>query len=66
MDSIEIIDEGAKTKKGAKLGMYATQLKRLYGDPNKLTETEYVYSSGAKTDFPSRNIVSDILYKYKH
>lgn len=68
VDSIEIIDEGAKTKKGAKLGMYATQLKRLYGDPNKLTETEYVYGSGAKTLTFSYegNIVTDILYKYKH
>lgn len=68
IDTIEIIEKGAQTTKGAKIGMYATRLKRLYGDPNKLSETEYVYGSGSKTlTFTYEgNIVTGIIYKYKH
>lgn len=68
IDLIEIIGDGASTSKGAKIGMFATRLKRLYGDPNKLTETKYVYGSGDKTlTFAyENNIVTDITYKYSH
>lgn len=68
IEKIEIIDDGAETKKGAKIGMYATRLKRLYGDPFKLNEEKYLYGSGAKTlTFTYEgNIVTGIIYKYKH
>lgn len=68
IDTIEIIGEGVSTSKDAKIGMYASKLKRLYGDPRKLTETEYVYGSGSRTLTFSyeNNIVTDITYKYSH
>ena len=68
IDTIEIIGEGVSTSKDAKIGMYASKLKRLYGDPRKLTETEYVYGSGSRTRTFSyeNNIVTDITYKYSH
>lgn len=68
IDLIEIIGDGTSTSKGAKIGMFATRLKRLYGDPNKLTETKYVYGSGDKTlTFEyENNIVTYITYKYSH
>lgn len=68
VDTIEIISDGVSTSKGAKIGMYATRLKRLYGDPHKLTETEYIYGSGSKTlTFSYKdNIVTAITYKYSH
>lgn len=68
IDTIEIIGEGVSASKDAKIGMYASRLKRLYGDPRKLTETEYVYGSGSRTlTFAYKdNIVTDITYKYSH
>lgn len=68
IDTIEIIGEGVSASKDAKIGMYASRLKRLYGDPRKLTETEYVYGSGSRTLTFSyeNNIVTDITYKYSH
>ncbi len=68
IDTIEIIVEGVSASKDAKIGMYASRLKRLYGDPRKLTETEYVYGSGSRTlTFAYKdNIVTDITYKYSH
>ena len=68
IDKIEIIGEGASTSKGAKLGMFASRLKRLYGDANKLTETKYVFGSGDKTlTFTYEdNTVTEIVYKYSH
>lgn len=68
IDTIEIIGEGVSASKDAKIGMYASKLKRLYGDPRKLTETEYVYGSGSRTLTFSyeNNIVTDITYKYSH
>ncbi len=68
IDSIEVIGEGVVTPKGAKIGMYASRLKRLFGDANKFTDTEYVFGSGSKTlTFTYEgNIVTGFIYKLSH
>lgn len=68
VDSIEIVGEGVTTTKGAKIGMYASRLKRYYGDANKMTDTEYVFGSGSLTlTFTYEgNIVTGYIYQYKH
>lgn len=68
VDSIEIVGEGVATPKGAKIGMFASWLKRYYGDANKMTDTEYVFGSGSRTlTFTYEgNTVTGYIYKYSH
>ncbi len=68
VDSIEIIGEGVATTKGAKIGMFASRLKRYYGDANKMTDTEYVFGTGSRTlTFTYEgNIVTGYIFKYSH
>lgn len=68
VDSIEIIGEGVATQKGAEIGMFASRLKRFYGDANKLTDTEYVFGTGSRTlTFTYEgNTVTGYIYKYSH
>ncbi len=68
VESITVTGENVATAKGAKIGMFASRLKRVYGDAKKVTETAYIYGSGAKTlEFNYEdNIVTGWTYKYKH
>lgn len=68
VESITVTGEKVATAKGAKIGMFASRLKRVYGDAKKVTKTAYIYGSGAKTlEFNYEdNIVTGWTYKYKH
>ncbi len=68
VDKITVIDENYSTAKGAKIGMYASRLRRIYGDADKFTKTEYVFGGGTKTlTFTyENNIVTGIAYSLDH
>lgn len=68
VEQITVMDDSISTAKGAKIGMYATQLRRVYGDPIKSKGNVVTYGSGNKTlEFTSEdNIVTGFTYKYKH
>ncbi len=64
---INVFEDNVATAKGVKIGMYASRLKRYYGDAKKFTDTEYVYGSGSKTlTFNyENNIITEYTYNYK-
>lgn len=68
IDKITVTDENYSTAKGAKIGMYASQLRRIYGDADKVTTTEYIFGSSTKTlTFTYEdNIVTGISYNLDH
>ena len=68
VDKITVTDESYSTAKGAKIGMYASQLRRIYGDANKTTSTQYIFGSGTKTLIFTYegNTVTGIVYKLDH
>lgn len=49
IEQITVTSDKLSTQKGAKIGMYATKLKGLYGDPSKKTSTAYTYTIGNKS-----------------
>lgn len=68
VDRIAVTAESYSTAKGAKIGMYASQLRRIYGDPSLTTDTKYVFGSGTKTLIFTYegNTVTGIVYKLDH
>lgn len=65
VEQIIINSDEISTSKNAVIGMYATQLRRIYGDPTRLTGAAYVYSSGNKSlvFYHEDNVVNEIRYK---
>ncbi|MCH5299020.1 MAG: hypothetical protein J1E96_04580 [Ruminococcus sp.] len=68
VDKIVVSDNDYSTAKGAKIGMYASRLRREYGDANKMTDSQYVFGSGTKSLIFTYedNIVTGIIYKLDH
>lgn len=68
VDSITVLTDAIETQKGAKVGMYATKLKSVYGDATKKSDTLYTYVSGKKSlEFNVEdNIVTSYTYRLKH
>ena len=65
VEQISINSEDISTSKNAVIGMYATQLRRIYGDPTRATASAYVYTLGSKSliFYHEENIVNEIKYK---
>lgn len=68
IEQITVITDAISTKKGAKIGMYGTQLRTVYGVPAKKSETEYTYTIGNKSLIFNieNNIVTSYCYKLTH
>lgn len=68
IEQITVTSDVIATKKGAKVGMYGTQLRTIYGVPNSKSETAYVYSKGDKslTFTLQNNVIASYIYKLKH
>lgn len=49
VEKITVTTDKLATKKGAKVGMYATQLRTVYGEPTKKTATAYTYTGGEES-----------------
>ncbi len=68
VDSITVTSDKIPTPKGAKVGMYGTWLKRVYGEATKSSDTLYAYISGKSSlEFSvENNIVKSYTYRLKH
>ena len=68
IEQITVTDDTIVTKKGAKVGMYGTQLRTIYGIPSTKSDTAYVYSKGNKslTFNLQNNVIASYTYKLKH
>lgn len=68
IEQITVTADTIVTKKGAKVGMYGTQLRKVYGIPNTKSDTAYVYSKGNKslTFNLQNNVVASYTYNLKH
>ena len=68
IEQITVTSDKIVTKKGAKVGMYGTQLRPVYGVPTSMSDTAYVYSKGNRslTFTLQNNVVSSYIYKLKH
>lgn len=68
IEQITVTADTIATKKGAKVGMYGTQLRTVYGVPTKKSETAYVYSKGnmSLTFNLQNNVVASYTYNLKH
>lgn len=68
IEQITVTADTIATKKGAKVGMYGTQLRTVYGVPSTKSETAYVYSKGDKslTFNLQNNVVASYTYNLKH
>lgn len=68
VDKITISKGSYSTAKGAQIGMYASRLRRIYGDESKLTDTYYFFGSGTKKLIFTYedNFVTGIIYKLYH
>ena len=68
IEQITVTSDTFVTKKGAKIGMYGTQLRTMYGVPEKKSETAHVYTIGDKslTFTIQNNVVATYIYKLKH
>ena len=64
VDSITVTSSDYPTQKGAVVGMYATQLRKFYGEATKKSDALYTYKIGKKKlDFTVEdNIVTAIVY----
>lgn len=64
IEQINVTTDKLATQKGAKIGMYATKLKGLYGDPSKKTSAAYTYTSGNKSlvFYYENNLVTSYSY----
>lgn len=62
---IEFTDDSIATAKGAKIGMFASQLRKIYGDPFRRSKTAYCYGSEDKmlVFTYEDNMVDGIYYK---
>ncbi|MBR1731186.1 MAG: hypothetical protein IJ725_01980 [Ruminococcus sp.] len=65
IEQITIISDKLTTKKGAKVGMYGTQLRTVYGIPTKKSDTNYTYTKDDKSLIFNieNNIVTSYSYK---
>lgn len=63
--AIEVTNEDIATSKGAKPGMYASRLKRLYGDPSSVKKNMYIYgdAEGMLEFSYEDNIVTSYAYR---
>lgn len=68
IEQITITSSKLATQKGAKIGMYATRLRPLYGVPSSKTSSSYTYTSGNKSlvFYYDNNIVTSFSYVLKH
>lgn len=68
VEQITITSDKIPTKKNAAVGMYATKLRTVYGDPSKKTDTAYTYTSGNKSLVFNyeNNIVTSYSYVLNH
>ncbi len=64
---IDVLEDDVTTPKGVKIGMYASRLKRYYGDATRVTETQYIYGSTSRTltFYYEDNIVTEFMYNLK-
>ncbi len=64
---IDVLEDYISTPKGVKIGMYASRLKRYYGDATRVTETQYIYGNGNRTltFYYEDNIVTEFIYSSK-
>ncbi len=62
---IEVTDSDFKTPKGAVVGMYASRLRGIYGEPKSRTATEYIFGTARKSLVfsYSNNIVTGISFR---
>ena len=68
LEKIDILSEDVGTVKGAKIGSYGTELKRLYGEPNLYKGNTVTYTKGSSnlTFAVEDNLVTSITYLYNH
>ncbi len=68
LEKIDILTEDVGTVKGAKIGSYGTELKRLYGEPNLYKGNTVTYTKGSSnlTFAVEDNLVTSITYLYNH
>ena len=64
VESISVTTDKLPTPKGAKVGMYATKLRTVYGVPNQKSETAYTYAKGKKSLV--FNIENNIVSSYSY
>ncbi len=66
LKNLTITSGGIKTQKGAEVGMYATKVRTIYGDPIASNDTMLVYESGGKRMIiqHENNVVTSITYKF--
>ena len=68
LEKIDILSEDVGTVKGAKIGSYGTELKRLYGEPNLYKGNTVTYTKGSSNlaFTVEDNLVTSITYLYNH
>ena len=68
LEKIDILTEDVGTVKGAKIGSYGTELRRLYGEPNLYKGNTVTYTKGNSnlTFTVEDNLVTNITYLYNH
>ena len=68
VEQITVTTDKLSTSKGAKVGMYATKLRAVYGVPNQKSDSAWSYTIGSKSLVFSieNNIVSSYSYVLKH
>ncbi|MCR5652413.1 MAG: hypothetical protein K6F88_01280 [Ruminococcus sp.] len=68
VESITVLTDTIPTPKGAKVGMYGTQLRTVYGLPTKKSDTAYTYSIDNKSLVFNleNNIVTSYSYIMSH
>ncbi len=68
VEEITVTSEDFPTAKGAKVGMYGTQLRTVYGAPTKKSDTSYSYIDGNKSLVFNieNNIVTSYSYILSH
>lgn len=68
LEKIDILSEDVGTVKGAKIGSYGTELRRLYGEPNLYKGNSVTYTKGNSnlTFTVEENLVTKITYLYNH
>ena len=65
VEQITVTSDKLSTKKGAKVGMYGTKLRTVYGIPTKKSDAYYTYTKGNKSLIFNieNNIVTSYSYK---
>lgn len=64
IEKITVTTDKIATKKGAKIGMYGTKLRPVYGVPTQKSETAYTYTKGNKSLV--FNLQNNVVYSYSY